>query len=192
MHHVRGNHDAMRDPEMARQGAPYAIALDGVTLAVLDTAVPGHVGGSLDAAQRGWLDDLAAGTADPVLVFAHHPAFNHDPHYGLSSDDHEALLAVFARRENIVGYLAGHTHSNHVVRDPRGRDVPCVEVACAKDYPGAWAEYRIHEGGYTQVMRRVAAPAARDWSARARHMIQGIYRDLVLGEVGDRCFTETF
>jgi len=192
MHHVRGNHDAMRDPELARQGAPYAIPLEGVTLAVLDTAVPGRVGGALDAGQRGWLDDLAADTPDPVLVFAHHPAYNADPSYGLSAEDHEALLAVFTRRENIVGYLAGHTHTNVVVRDGRGRDVPCVEVACAKDYPGAWAEYRIHEGGYTQVMRRVAASAAREWSERARHMIQGIYRDLVLGTIDDRCFTQIF
>ena len=192
MHHVRGNHDAMRDPELARQGAPYAVALDGVTLAVLDTTVPGHVGGALDASQRAWLDDLAAATPDPVLVFAHHPAFNADPRYGLRPDDHDALLDVFARRENIVGYVAGHTHTNHVVREARGRNVPCVEVACAKDYPGAWAEYRIHEGGFTQVMRRVAAPAARDWSERCRHMIQGIYRDLVLGAIEERCFTERF
>lgn len=192
MHHVRGNHDAMRDPELARQGAPYAIVLDGVTLAVLDTVVPGWVGGALAAEQRGWLDDLARETADPVLVFAHHPAFNPDSNYGLSADDHAALLDVFARRETIVGYLAGHTHSNHVVRDPHGRDVPCVEVACAKDYPGAWAEYRVYEGGYTQVMRRVAAPAARAWSEQGRRMIQGIYRDLVLGTIDDRCFTETF
>jgi hypothetical protein len=78
------------------------------------------------------------------------------------------------------------------VRDPGGGDVPCVEVACAKDYPGAWAEYRIYEGGYTQVMRRLVAPAARAWSERARHMIQGIYRDLVLGSIDDRCFTQSF
>jgi hypothetical protein len=192
MHHVRGNHDAMRDSEMAREGAPYAIVRDGVTLAVLDTVVPGRVGGALDVEQRGWLDDLVADTADPVLVFAHHPAFNHDPDYGLTADDHVALLDVFARRDNIVGYLAGHTHSNRVVRDPRGRDVPCVEVACAKDYPGAWGEYRVYEGGYTQVVRRLRAPAARDWSERARHMIQGIYRDLVLGSIDDRCFTQIF
>src|SRR5215213_6819511 len=176
MHHVRGNHDAMRDPELARQGAPYAVALDGVTLAVLDTVVPGWVGGALGAEQRGWLDDLAADTPDPVLVFAHHPASNDDPDYGLPVDDHVALLERFARRENIVGYLAGHTHSNRVVREPRNGDVPYVEVACAKDYPGAWSEYRIYEGGYTQVMRRVTAPPAREWSERARHMIQGIYR----------------
>jgi len=78
------------------------------------------------------------------------------------------------------------------VREPRNGDVPYVEVACAKDYPGAWSEYRIYEGGYTQVMRRLAAPAARAWSERARHMIQGIYRDLVLGSIEDRCFTQTF
>ena len=139
-----------------------------------------------------WLDELAAGTPDPVLVFAHHPSFNPDPNYGLSPGDHEALLALIARRENIAGYLSGHTHSNHVVRDPRAREVPCVEVACAKDYPGAWAEYRVYEGGYTQVMRRVAAPAAREWSELGRTMIQGIYRDLVLGTIDDRCFTQLF
>ncbi len=38
-------------------------------------------------------------------------------------------------------------------------------------------------------MRRVSAPAAFAWSERARTMIQGIYRDLVLGPIDDRCFT---
>ena len=74
----------------------------------------------------------------------------------------------------------------------RSVEVPCVEVACTKDYPGAWAEYRVYEGGYTQVMRRVAAPAAREWSELGRTMIQGIYRDLVLGTIDDRCFTQLF
>jgi 3',5'-cyclic AMP phosphodiesterase CpdA len=192
MYHVRGNHDAMRDPEMARQNAPYAVVLDGVTLAVLDTAVPGRVGGTLAPDQLAWLDALAAATSDPVLVFAHHPARHHDPDYGILAEDYESLLDVLVRRENIGGYLAGHTHTNHVLRDPRARGIPIVEVACAKDFPGAWAEYRVYEGGYTQVMRRVAVPNARAWSEQARHMIQGIYRDLVLGTVADRCFTELF
>jgi 3',5'-cyclic AMP phosphodiesterase CpdA len=191
MHHVRGNHDAMRDPTMAQQGAPYALVLDGVTLAVLDTAVPGQVGGTFDPAQRDWLDAVAAGTTDPVLVLAHHPPLHPDRDYGLG-ETAPALLDTFARRDNLVGYLAGHTHANQVLRDPRARDVPMVEVACAKDYPGAWAEYRIHEGGYTQVLRRTVAPAARAWSEQARHMIQDIYRDLVLGGVDDRCFTHLF
>jgi hypothetical protein len=189
---VRGNHDAMRDPELARCDAPYAVPLDGLVVAVLDTAVPGRVGGALPAEQRGWLDELAGGTADPVLVLAHHPSYNADERYGLPVIDHEALLELVARRDNIVGYLAGHTHTNRVLRYPTTGDVPFVEVACAKDYPGAWAEYRVYEGGYTQVMRRVGAPAAREWSELGRTMIQGIYRDLVLGSVDDRCFTRQF
>ena len=47
MRHVRGNHDAMTDPTLAVEGAPYAVELPGVTLAVLDTTAPGHVGGAL-------------------------------------------------------------------------------------------------------------------------------------------------
>ena len=72
------------------------------------------------------------------------------------------------------------------------RNVPFVEVACGKDYPGAWAEYRVFEGGYTQVVRRISTPDALAWSERCRHMIQGIYRDLVLGKIDDRCFTQLF
>jgi Icc protein len=192
LHHVRGNHDAIRDPELARCDAPYAVQLDGVTLAVLDTTVPGQVGGVLPLAQRDWLDQLAASTPDPVLVFGHHPSFNPDLRYGLQPEDHEALLGLIARHENIAGYLSGHTHTNRVLRDPRARKVPCVEVACTKDYPGAWAEYRIYEGGYTQVMRRAASSAAREWSELGRTMIQGVYRDLVLGTIDDRCFTQRF
>ncbi len=192
MHHVRGNHDAMRDPELARQDAPYTVALDGVVLAVLDTTVPGRCGGALPAAQLHWLDDLAGSTSDPVLVFAHHPVRNPDLDYALVPADAAALRDLLVRADNIVGYLAGHTHTNRVLRDDATGAVPFVEVACAKDYPGAWAEYRIHEGGFTQVMRRVASPEARAWSELGRTMIQGWYRDLVLGAIDDRCFTHRF
>jgi Icc protein len=192
LHHVRGNHDAMRDPELARQDAPYAVALDGVVLAVLDTTVPGRVGGALPAGQLQWLDELAGSTADPILVFAHHPVWNPDLDYALVPADADALRDLIGRRDNVVGYLAGHTHTNRVLRFERSGEVPFVEVACAKDYPGAWAEYRVYEGGFTQVMRRVAAPAARAWSELGRTMIQGWYRDLVLGTIDDRCFTYQF
>jgi 3',5'-cyclic AMP phosphodiesterase CpdA len=198
LHHVRGNHDAMRDPALATSGAPYAVGLAGVTLAVLDSTVPGRVGGALDDAQRAWLDDLASQSTVPVMVFAHHPLWDLDarhpvdPNYAIARDDSAAVLDIVARRETIVGFFAGHTHTNRVIRRPRARNVPLVEVACAKDYPGAWAEYRCYEGGYTQVMRRIAAPDALAWSERCRSMIQGIYRDLVLGSIRSRCFTQRY
>ena len=199
LHQVRGNHDALLDPTMAVEDTPYAVDLPGVTLAVLDTVVPGTDAGRLPGDQVRWLDDLATERAGPVLVFGHHHCWNVDaperpagPYFGIQPADSEALVGVFARHEQLVGYFAGHTHTNRVRRFAAARGRPFAEVACTKDYPGAWAEYRVYEGGYTQVMRRVGAPDAFDWAERCRFMIQGIYGELVLGRLEDRCFTETF
>jgi 3',5'-cyclic-AMP phosphodiesterase len=199
MHHVRGNHDAMVDATMAIQGAPYALRLDGVTLAVLDTVIPGTDAGRLSREQVGWLDDLAGGTPGPVLAFGHHPCFDVEhgrrtgrPYFGIQPDDSEALVDVVARHDNLVGYFAGHTHRNRVRRFERARRVPFAEIGCTKDYPGAWAEYRVYEGGYTQVMRRVAAGDAFAWAERTRGLYEGVYRDYALGPLEQRCFTERF
>ena len=199
MHHVRGNHDALLDPTLAVEDAPYAVDLPGVTLAVLDTVIPGTDAGQLPADQVQWLDDLASERSGPVLVFGHHHCWNVEatttkpgPYFGIQPADSRALVDVFARHEHLVGYFAGHTHTNRVRRFAAAHRRPFAEVACTKDYPGAWAEYRIYEGGYTQVMRRVKAPAAFDWAERCRIMIQGIYGELVLGAVEHRCFAERF
>ena len=165
LHHVRGNHDAMRDVTLGVESTPYAVALPGVTLAVLDTTAPGHVGGELPASQVDWLDELARSSTELVLVFGHHPVWNLDthqrvdPHYAIAKEGSVALLEVIHRREAIAGYFAGHTHANRVRHYERARDVPCVEVACTKDFPGAWAEYRV-------VRRRVHAGDAPDLLAR--------------------------
>lgn len=198
MRHVRGNHDAMIDPDMATEGAPYAITLDGVTLAVLDTTRPGTDKGRLPPEQIAWLDDLAAEVATPLLVFGHHhpwdpaSAVRTDDYFGINPDDSEAFLDVVARREVIAGYFAGHTHRNRVRRFPTARKVPIVEVACVKDYPGAWVEYRVYETGFTHMMRRVAAPQAMAWTERTRNMFAGLYRDYALGSVDERCFAAPF
>jgi 3',5'-cyclic-AMP phosphodiesterase len=197
MHHFRGNHDAMVSPKMAPRG-PLSIELDGVTLAVLDTVVPGIDRGALDARQLAWLDELAAESSVPVLVFGHHhpwdPASNErSAHYfGINPDDSEALCAVIARREAIAGYFAGHTHRTRTRRFTAARDVPIVEIACVKDYPGAWAEYRVYEGGYTQVTRRIATLDAMAWTEKTRAMFHGLYRDYALGTLSDRCLSEAF
>jgi 3',5'-cyclic AMP phosphodiesterase CpdA len=195
MHHVRGNHDAMVTEQIAATG-PFAVELDGVTLAVLDTVRPGTDRGRVPAAQLEWLDDLAANATDQVLVFGHHHPWDPSSHersetyFGINPDDSEALCAVIARREAIAGYFAGHTHRNRVRRFAEARNVPIVEIACVKDYPGAWAEYRIYEGGYVQMARRIATPDAMAWTEQTRHMFAGLYRDYALGAITDRCFTQ--
>ena len=198
MQWVRGNHDVMTDAHFADGDAPFPVHVDGVTLAVVDTVVPGSDRGQLSADQVGWLDELAGSVTNPLLVFGHHHLWNLDAdhrsgtYFGINPDDSEALAGVVDRRENIVGYFAGHTHRNRVRRFPAARNVPFVEVACTKDYPGAWGEYRVYEGGFTQVVRRAAAPAAMAWTEKTRRMFAGLYRDYALGPLGDRSFTERF
>ncbi|MFO7591253.1 MAG: metallophosphoesterase [Acidimicrobiia bacterium] len=198
MSHVRGNHDAMIDPTMAIEDAPYTVDLEGVTLAVLDTVNPGTDAGRLDAEQVRWLDDLAAERAGPVLVFGHHHCWNVDGgsrdgvYFGIQPDDSDALVATFARHENLVGYWAGHTHSTRVRRFAATGVRPFAEISSTKEFPGSWAEYVVYEGGFTQVVRRVTEPHAFAWAQKTRALIQGVYTELVLGGLEHRCFTQVF
>jgi 3',5'-cyclic-AMP phosphodiesterase len=110
----------------------------------------------------------------------------------VNPDDSDALCAVIARREAIAGYFAGHTHRTRTRRFPSARNIPIVEIACVKDYPGAWAEYRVYEDGYMQLARRIDAPAALAWTEKTRAMFAGLYRDYALGKLSDRCFVQPF
>jgi Icc protein len=112
-----------------------------------------------------------------------------DDYFGLLPDASEALETVVARQPNIVAYTAGHTH-RHRVR-PMSCGVPSVEVGCVKDFPGTWAEYRVYEGGITQVVHRISTPTALEWSERCRHLYIDFgvdYETYALGRLEDRCF----
>jgi Icc protein len=194
MHHVRGNHDAMISDTIAAT-APFTVELPGVTLAVLDTVRPGTEHGRIPRDQLVWLEDLASASTTPLLVFGHHHPWDpssterNEHYFGINPADSEALCGVITRCESIAGYFAGHTHRNRVRHFDAARRVPIVEVACVKDYPGAWAEYRVHEGGYAQLVRRIATPRAMAWTEQTRAMFAGLYRDYALGRQSDRCFT---
>jgi 3',5'-cyclic-AMP phosphodiesterase len=196
--HVRGNHDAMSGLEQGTTGIPLVVDLPGARLAVIDTVIPGADRGRITADQLEWLDETAADAERdgvPVLAFGHHHCWNPGAsvrpadYFGINPDDSEALLAVVARRPAIKGYFAGHTHRNRVRRFPMVTgDVPFVEVACVKDYPGSWAEYRVHEGGILQVHRRISSPEALAWSESCRALFGGAYPAYALGSIDDRCF----
>lgn len=191
--HVRGNHDAYAGETFAAD-APVARVLPGVVLAVLDTVVPTRTPGRVTADQLAWLDDLAATADRPVLVFGHHhvwsPDSNHRPdtYFGINPVDSERLVDVVARRPAIAGYFAGHTHRNRVRHIAATGDRPWVEVACVKDFPGAWAEYRVFERGILQVHRRASAPDALAWTDKTRAMFGGAYVGYAFGALADRCF----
>jgi predicted phosphodiesterase len=191
--HVRGNHDGYHGGTYA--AVPFQrIDLPGATLALLDTTDPGSTPGRFTDEQAEWLDEVAASADRPVLVFGHHHVWNPDSrqrpesYFGVLPDSSERLVEVVARRPQILGYFAGHTHRNRVRRISSTGDRPWVEVACAKDYPGTWAEYRVHERGVLQVHRRISTPDALAWSEQCRNMFAGAYTEYALGDLGDRCF----
>lgn len=191
--HVRGNHDAYRGQRLAPEGAA-VVELPGAIVVLLDTTVPAMPNGALDDEQLARLDEVASAADRPVLVFGHHhawdPASNQRPatYYGIVPDWSEKLVGVAARRPRIAGYFAGHTHRNRARRFAATGPMPWVEVACVKDFPGAWAEYRIHEGGVLQVFHRIRRPDALAWTERTRGMFGGLYPTYAFGGIGDRCF----
>lgn len=191
--HIRGNHDGYYGATFASDG-PIEVVLAGVTLAVLDTVIPLHSTGQVTQPQVDWLDELAARTDQPVLVFGHHHVWSptsrtrEQTYFGICPDDSDKLIDVFVRRRNLAGYFAGHTHRNRVRRIPATKQVPWVEVSATKDFPGAWAEYRVFEGGILQVVHRISSPDALAWTERTREMFGGFYPQYSFGEMKDRCF----
>lgn len=190
---VRGNHESFH--RQGRGAVPtQEVLLPGVRLAMVDTSVDGVEYGGITDDQLLWLDDLATRSDRPVVVLGHHhvwdPGSSTRPerYFGVSPDRSEQLVALVARRPRIVAYLAGHTHRSRVRRFAATGDVPWVEVACVKDYPGAWAEYRVHERGILQVLHRISTPAALAWTEKTRHMYHDLYADYAFGTLEDRCF----
>ncbi len=193
LHVTRGNHDNQASGPAFDCPPAQRIDVPGATLALLDTSRPGQGGGNLDAGQLEWLDDLAATAAAPVLVFGHHPCWQDVPEdwvgdfATIDPQSSASLLEVVARRPSIKGYFAGHTHRNRVRRFDLTGAVPFAEVACVKDFPGSWAEYRIFEGGALQVHRRLSTPEALAWSEACRAMVFGLYPRYAFGALEDRC-----
>ncbi len=200
LHVVRGNHDSYR--HQTEYAGDQRIDLPGLTIALLDTTIPGATTGDISAAQADWLDAIANAATDPVIVMGHHQQWiagtsadpgesrRSDDYFGLHPDGSDRLDEVCARRQSIVAYAAGHTH-RHRVRAMTESGIPSIEVGCTKDFPGTWAEYRVFEGGIIQVVHRMSSPEALAWSEPCR----GLYADFdidygtyALGELSDRCF----
>jgi Icc protein len=195
LHVVRGNHDAHH--HQADYSGDQWIELPGISVGLLDTTIPGSHTGTITAEQLDWLDELVVRSDRPVIVMGHHQqwvggpgAKRSDDYFGLHPDCSDALDDLVARRRSIVAYSAGHTH-RHRVRPMHRSGVPSIEVGCTKDFPGTWAEYRVYEGGTTQIVHRMSSPEALAWSELCRNLYSDLgmdYSEYALGPLGHRCF----
>ena len=199
LHVVRGNHDGYRF--QTEYAGDQRIDLPGVTVALLDTVLPGVTTGDVTIEQAEWLDALAADATQPVFVMGHHQQWIAGPggdpgeerrsedYFGLHPDGSDRLDEVCARRTSIVAYAAGHTH-RHRVRTMTRAGIPSIEVGCTKDFPGTWAEYRVFDAGIMQIVHRISTPDALRWSESCRGLYADFdidYETYALGTLSDRC-----
>ena len=119
---IPGNHDSRELMRAVFPNAVYAfpsgalnqkIEIGELDLLLLDSSVPGHPHGELEASTLQWLDaTLAASVARPALLFLHHPPFIagiwHMDRQNLRNADE---LAFIVRRHQRVQIVAtGHIH----------------------------------------------------------------------------------
>ncbi|GAA4224328.1 3',5'-cyclic AMP phosphodiesterase CpdA [Streptosporangium album] len=115
-----GNHDArpaFRKVLLDQDGdgpVNQVLRLDGLTVALCDSSIPGRPEGILEDETIAWLETVLAESAGtPVIVGMHHPAVALGIPYvdtiGLRSP--ERLEEVLRRHPQVVAVLAGHAHT---------------------------------------------------------------------------------
>ena len=168
----------------------------GVTVALLDTAIPDSASGRVTADQLDELDDLAADArrapcscSATTIRGIRRPHERPDSYFGINPDDSEAPGRGHRppTRTSAATSPATPTATGSAASPPPAT-CPYVEVACVKDYPGAWAEYEVYEGGIVQLHHRISTPEALDWTERTRAMFFGAYPEYSFGDLDDRCF----
>lgn len=187
--HVRGNHDSYPG-EVFADWSVQVVDVTGLRIILLDTSRAHESGGFVSDDQIEATVEAARSSTDTVIVMGHHPLMAPGLESLRRSDgvrevDAASLIAAVAPLKNVVAYTAGHTHRNRVF-DVDG--LLLVEVACVKDFPGAWAEYRVGTTGICQMVHRASGPDAIAWAERTRGMFDGYYGTYAMGELTDRCF----
>ena len=200
---VLGNHDVVRRAAdgraaLTRQGVvlanePLNRDLPGLRVVLGHTAVPRRSKGLVSRAQRGRIADLLGAAEGPAFLALHHyPQRYRFPTFyppGIPGPEARALLGTVATANPATLVSCGHSHRNR--RRTHGPLV-ITEIGAPMHYPGTWAGYAVHEGGIRQVVRRVAAPDAIEWTERSRRAVLGLWALWSPGRLADRCFSHTW
>ena len=143
-----GNHDdratfhrvVLGEEHSGNEGPYYHSQLiDGLRVIVLDSTIPGNVGGALGAEQLAWLEvQLGEPAPRGNLIVLHHPCRLAGPahHYPAfivrEAADLEAIVA--RHRDRVVGVLAGHSHQANSAPFGGTIHVTAPAVLCQLDY----------------------------------------------------------
>jgi predicted phosphodiesterase len=198
-----GNHDVARNAVDGRAALaahdihtpsePFIRDLPGIRLVMAHSEVPGHSGGHVVGAQRDRIGELLREGERPAFLTMHHYLQRHQlptsyPR-GIAGNEARALLDTVVAANPATFVSTGHSHRH---RRRHYGPVVLTEIGATMHYPGTWAGYAVHEGGIRQVVRRVAAPEAIQWTQRTRLVLLGLWGLWTPGLRADRCFSHTW
>ena len=97
----------------------YDQVIDGVHVIVLDSTIPGAIGGNIEPAQFTWLEQVLDTHPElPKLIVSHHPpALGDAPdwaHWRTIVFPDSQKLAALLKGRNILGILSGHIHHDRI------------------------------------------------------------------------------
>lgn len=151
VHVIAGNHDdraalraAFALPDDGAAPVQWAADLGPLRLVGLDTTIPGHAGGALDADRVEWLDDQLGRAPDqPTLLTMHHPPITTGvapwDAIGLPPADQSALARVLEGHAQVRRVVSGHVHQT-ITAAIAGRPVltiPSTYVQARLDFSAA-------------------------------------------------------
>ncbi len=200
---VLGNHDVGRRavdgrPELASSGISmphdaFSVDLPGLRVVLAHTAIAHRHHGAVLGRQRDQIAELVGAAPGPAFLGMHHyvQRFRTPMAYppGVPGDQSRALLDAVIAANPATFVSAGHTHRN---RRRRYGPLVLTEIGATMHYPGTWAGYAVHEGGIRQVVRRVAAPDAIEWTEGTRRALCGLWGLIAPGLRSHRCFSHTW
>lgn len=166
--------------------------LPGLRVVLVDTCIPGSNRGTL-ARVGDDVVDIAADTDREamVAVLLHHqlePITGPEGWpIGVPHRESRAFLARLARAHHRSFVSSGHTHRH---RRWSHTGVTTTQVGSVKDFPGVWAGYRVSEGGFAQLVRRVQDPDCLVWTDHTRRAAAGMWRFIAPGTHAARTFSQ--
>jgi 3',5'-cyclic AMP phosphodiesterase CpdA len=204
IHAMAGNHDGgayggRRVLAPAEAAAAFGFALPqrtsvhdlpGLRLVLADTTIPASRHGSVHPVADDVIQAAAEAPADHgVLVVLHHQLHPHllpeGPPVGVPQQESARFLDRLGAVHPHVVVTSGHTHRN---RRWGRAGVVVTQVGATKDYPGVWAGYRVHEGGMSQIVRRIERPDCVAWTDHSRLAVWGLWEHVSPGRLDARCF----
>ncbi|MGA1820081.1 MAG: metallophosphoesterase [Thermoplasmatota archaeon] len=174
------------DEYVGLESTYYSIDAGGLHLVVLDSAVPGSVGGSIDEDQLEWLqDDLEENVDKSIVIFMHH-LYIEDDVMGLDPDSYEVLVGAVSSHGNVLSVFSGHNHQNSF-EEP---STPFkTTTASLVQYPVGYSTLDLSEDGFSQSYWKVGSVLEISENSRIRIKASSVDPEAdqeFLGTIDDR------